>query len=83
MSTCPAAPGSTAIAARLAEAGVIEHPWTFARGAEPRPRIARSRPASTSSPRACRPKRSSTLMESGKVVLHRLAVPEGLTRAEV
>ena len=43
----------------------------------------RSRPANTSSPRRSAPRDVADLLASGRVVQHRLTIPEGLTSAEV
>lgn len=75
--------GEAEIAARLAEAGVVGHPWLFrlavyleqARGAL---RSGEYRFSPAISPRAV-----VAMIAQGKVVVHRLTIPEGLTVRQV
>ena len=64
----------------LAENGVIAHPWLFVAGVELGGNAARSRRANTNSPPAMSARDVADMLASGRVVQHRLTVPEGLTR---
>ena len=69
---------------RSADAGVIAHPWVFVAGACAHRRGARAQGRRIRiRRRASAPARVADLLDSGKVVQHRLTIPEGLTSAEI
>jgi len=75
--------GLQAVAARLEESGVVDRAWAFVlaarlQGRERALKAGEYRFAAGIAPRAV-----LDLLESGRVVLHRITVPEGLTTAEV
>lgn len=79
----PRGAGVRSIAARLAEAGAIEHPWAFAALARATGRDRRLKAGEYAVPAGLSPSGILDLLESGKVLLHPVAVPEGLTVREV
>ena len=75
--------GLEKVAARLEESGVVDRAWAFVlaarlQGRERALKAGEYRFAAGIAPRAV-----LDLLESGRVVLHRITVPEGLTTAEV
>jgi len=72
-----------AIAATLAGAGVIDHPRIFALGATLTGRSADLKAGEYEFPARISPALVVELLASGKVVHHKLTIPEGLTSAEV
>jgi UPF0755 protein len=75
--------GLDSIAARLEETGIVEPGWAFVlaarlQGRERTLKAGEYRFAAGITPRAV-----LDLLESGRVVLHRITIPEGLTTAEV
>jgi peptidoglycan lytic transglycosylase G len=79
----PRGEGLIGLSQRLAARGVIAHPWFFVAGlfltgAAHRLKAGEYRFAAAIAPAAV-----ATLLASGKVVEHRLTIPEGLTSAEI
>ncbi len=72
-----------AISAALADAGVIAHPRVFALGATLTGKSAELKAGEYEFPAHISPALAIELLESGKVVHHKLTIPEGLTSAEV
>jgi len=75
--------GLEKVAARLEESGVVDRAWAFVlaarlQGRERALKAGEYRFAAGIAPRAV-----LDLLESGRVVLHRITIPEGLTTAEV
>lgn len=79
----PRGVGVMGIAERLAAAGVVEHPLLFAAAARLDGRDRRLRAGEFRFPAGISPADVMALLESGRIVLHRITVPEGLTVAEV
>ena len=79
----PRGSGVNAIAGQLAEAGAIEHPWLFAAIARLTGRDRRLKAGEYAIQPGMSPQDILALLESGKVLLHALVVPEGLTVPEV
>ena len=75
--------GLAAIALKLEEAGVIGDARIFRLAARLTGRDRRLRAGEYRVPAAISPKALLDLLESGKVVLHALTIPEGLTTTEV
>src|SRR5208282_5480418 len=72
-----------AISAALADAGVIDHPRIFALGATLTGKSAELKAGEYEFPAHISPALAIELLDSGKVVHHKLTIPEGLTSAEV
>lgn len=72
-----------AIATALADAGVVDHPRVFALGATLTGRSADLKAGEYEFPARISPALAVELLASGKVVRHKLTIPEGLTSAEV
>src|SRR5208282_5785615 len=68
-----------AIAAVLADAGVIDHPRVFALGATLTGKSATLKAGEYEFPARISPALAVELLDSGKVVRHKLTIPEGLT----
>ena len=79
----PRGSGVTAIASRLADAGAIEHPLVFVALARASGRDRTLKAGEYAIEAGMSPEAIMALLESGKVVLHPVAVPEGLTVQEV
>jgi UPF0755 protein len=79
----PRGSGVAAIAARLAAAGAIEHPWAFAALARATGRDRGLQAGEYAIPAGATPEAVMDLLESGRVLLHPVVVPEGLTVHEV
>lgn len=79
----PRGSGVSAIAARLAEAGAIEHPLAFVALARALGKDRVLKAGEYAIEPGITPEAILALLESGKVVLHPIAIPEGLTVAEV
>ena len=79
----PRGTGVSAIAVRLAEVGAIEHPSTFALIARLTGRDRALKAGEYRLEPGISPDAILSLLESGKVVLYPVAVPEGLTVHEV
>ena len=79
----PRGTGVGGIAARLAEAGAIEHPRAFALLARLAGRDRRLQAGEYALEPGMSPDAILALLESGRVVQHAVAVPEGLTVHEV
>ena len=79
----PRGSGFAAIATRLAAAGAIEHPWAFAALARLTGRDRRLQAGEYAIPPGTTPEALMALLESGRVLLHAVVVPEGLTVHEV
>jgi UPF0755 protein len=79
----PRGAGLAAIARQLADAGVVRHPLLFEAGARLTDRAARLKPGEYRFAAAISPRAALDLLESGRTVVHRFTVPEGLTSAEI
>jgi UPF0755 protein len=71
------------IAQRLGDEGVVAHPWLFLLGAAGSFDILSLKAGEYEIPAASTPAAVADLLTSGKVVQHRLTIPEGLTSAEI
>ena len=71
-----------AIADELGRAGVIAHPWAFVAGAYVSREAKSFRAGEYEFAAAISPREAARLIQSGRVVQHRLTLPEGLTSAE-
>ena len=71
------------ISRQLGEEGVIAHPWLFLLGAAGTLNILSLKAGEYEIPAASPPAAIAALLASGKVVQHRLTIPEGLTSAEI
>lgn len=79
----PKGAGLGGIAAVLAREGIIRHPLVFAAASRLTGRAARLQAGEYEFAAAVSPRAAADLLASGRVVQHRLTVPEGLTSAEV
>lgn len=79
----PRGSGVSAIATRLAAAGAIEHPLAFVALARALGKDRVLRAGEYALEPGMSPEAILALLESGKVVLHPIAIPEGLTVTEV
>lgn len=79
----PRGAGTLEIARHLGDEGVVAHPWLFLAGAAGTLRILNLKAGEYEIPAGSTPAAVATLLESGKVVQHRLTVPEGLTSADI
>lgn len=79
----PKGAGLKGIAEALAEAGVVRHARLFALGAKLTGRAASLRAGEYEFPARTSPREAAELLASGRTVVRRLTVPEGLTSAEV
>ena len=79
----PHGAGLGAVAQSLAENGVIAHPWSFVAGAVADRRLGALKAGEYEFAAAISPRAAAALIASGRVVQHRLTVPEGLTSAEI
>lgn len=79
----PKGAGLKAISAALAEAGVIRRPLVFEAGAKLTGRAASLRAGEYAFAAHTSPRAAADLLISGRTVVHRLTVPEGLTSAEI
>jgi UPF0755 protein len=79
----PRGSGLGAIATALGENGVVAHPWVFVVGALVDGKIGTLRAGEYEFAAAISPRAAADLVESGRAILHRLTVPEGLTSAEI
>jgi UPF0755 protein len=79
----PRASGVGAVAATLAESGVIRYPWAFVAGAAIDDRLGALKAGEYEFAAATSPRAAAALIASGHVVQHKLTVPEGLTSAEI
>ncbi|HXS42272.1 MAG TPA: endolytic transglycosylase MltG [Stellaceae bacterium] len=75
--------GLRAVTRRLAEAGVIEHPYLFAIGTYLFGHGHDLQAGEYAFPPAISARAAADLIASGKVVRHKLTIPEGLTSAEI
>lgn len=75
--------GVRAVAEQLAAEGVVEHPWMFVVGAMLTGRATALKAGEYDFMAAISPRDAADLLASGRVVRHRLTVPEGLTSAEI
>ncbi len=74
--------GLAGIAATLAQAGVIAHPWTFFVGTTVSGKARALKAGEYEFAAAISPRAVADLLASGRVVQHRFTLPEGLTSAE-
>lgn len=72
-----------AMAELLAGEGVIAHPWAFIAGALAEREVGALKAGEYEFAAAISPRAAAALIASGRVVQHRLTVPEGLTSLEV
>jgi len=79
----PKGAGVFATGATLAAAGVIDHPLWFALGTYLTGRGHGLQAGEYEFATALSPRAAADLIDSGKVVRHRLTIPEGLTSAEI
>ncbi len=75
--------GVAAIASRLAQAGVIRHPWSFELGAKVSGRGAELKAGEYAFPARISVMAAVDILASGKTVKHYLTIPDGLTSPEV
>lgn len=78
----PHGAGLQAVTAELAQDGIIRHPWAFMAGTVLGGRLGTFRAGEYEFPAAISARDAAALIGSGKVVRHRLTIPEGLTSAE-
>ncbi len=71
------------IAGQLTDAGVTSRRWVFAAGTAVRRRSGSLKAGEYEFPAGISPRVAADLLAGGRVVRHRLTVPEGLTSAEV
>jgi UPF0755 protein len=79
----PHGAGLHAVAAELAAKGIIAHPWVFVAGTALSGRASALKAGEYEFPAAVSARAAADLLASGRVVQHRLTIPEGLTSAEV
>jgi UPF0755 protein len=79
----PKGAGLKAISAALAEAGVVRHRLVFEAGAKLTGRAGALRAGEYAFAAHTSPRAAADLLVSGRTVVHRLTVPEGLTSVEV
>lgn len=75
--------GAGQIAGQLVEAGVLDEPWTFRLGVLVAGGGRVLRAGEYRIPPAISPRAAVDLLASGRTVIHRLTIPEGLTSAQV
>lgn len=78
----PQGAGLRAVTAELTQDGVIIHPWVFMAGTVFSGRLGTFRAGEYEFPAGVSARDAANLIGSGKVVRHRLTIPEGLTSAE-
>jgi|SRR5579883_111790 len=79
----PHGAGLRAIAAELGESGAVAHPIVFAAGVLIDRQLGALKAGEYELAAASSPRAIAELLASGRVVRHRLTVPEGLTSAEI
>ena len=79
----PRGAGTLEIARRLGAEGVVAHPWLFLAGTAASGDILGLKAGEYQIQAASTPAAVAGLLASGKVVQHRLTIPEGLTSAEI
>jgi UPF0755 protein len=79
----PRGAGIRAVARVLAENGVIDHPWFFIAGVFADGKLDALKAGEYRFAPATSPRVAAALIVSGRVVQHRVTVPEGLTSAEI
>jgi len=79
----PRGSGVGAVAETLAQNGVIRHPWLFVAGAAVDDRVGALKAGEYEFAAAITPRAAAALVASGRVVQHKITVPEGLTSAEI
>jgi peptidoglycan lytic transglycosylase G len=79
----PRGAGLAAVAELLADDGVILHPGSFIAGAVLDRRLGTLKAGEYEFAAAVSPREAAALIASGRVVQHRVTVPEGLTSAEI
>lgn len=79
----PHGSGVGAVAETLARNGVIRHPWVFIAGAAVDERVGALKAGEYDFAAAISPRAAAALVASGRVVQHKVTVPEGLTSAEI
>jgi UPF0755 protein len=75
--------GLRAVTHRLAESGVVDHPYLFALGTYLSGHGHDLRAGEYAFPAGISARAAADLIASGKVVRHKLTIPEGLTSAEI
>jgi UPF0755 protein len=79
----PRGAGANAVARTLAENGIIDHPWFFVAGVAADRRLGALKAGEYEFAAAVSPRAAAALIASGRVVQHRVTVPEGLSSAEI
>ena len=76
----PSGSGVNAIASRLADAGVVDQPWLFAKGVQLQGGVLKA--GEYKFPPAVSMRGAMEILQGGKVVQYALTLPEGLTSTE-
>jgi UPF0755 protein len=79
----PRGAGLRAVAQELGEAGIIAHPWSFVAAALADRKLGPLKAGEYEFTAAITPRAAAALIASGRVVQHRLTIPEGLTSVEI
>jgi UPF0755 protein len=79
----PRGAGVNAVARTLAQNGIIDHPWFFVAGVAADRRQGALKAGEYEFAAAISPRAAAALIASGRVVQHRVTVPEGLSSAEI
>ncbi|HTZ78732.1 MAG TPA: endolytic transglycosylase MltG [Stellaceae bacterium] len=79
----PKGGGLVSITLALQRGGIISHSWVFLLGAEVSGKASHLRAGEFEFPAAITPSEVAELLASGKMVQHRLTIPEGLTSEEI
>jgi UPF0755 protein len=79
----PRGAGLFGIAEALGDDGVVTHPWLFAFGAALSGEGGRLKAGEYEFAAALSPRAAAEILASGKTVQHRLAIPEGLSSADI
>lgn len=79
----PKGTGLRGIAETLGASGIVAHPWIFAAGTLLDRRLGPLKAGEYEFAAALSPRGAAELLASGRVVQHRLTIPEGLTSAEI
>ena len=79
----PRGAGLQAVATELAAKGIVAHPWVFVIGTAISGRAGALKAGEYEVPSASSARAVADLLASGRVLQHRLTIPEGLTSTEV
>jgi UPF0755 protein len=79
----PRGAGVNAVARTLAQNGIIDHPWFFVAGVAADHRLGALKAGEYEFAASISPRAAAALIASGRVVQHRVTVPEGLSSAEI